>query len=94
MTATMTIKDAAQKAMLIQDASNLQAVLRTWAECQSVIRADTGYPYARHPVNILFMSKVSSLMQVDASSIGIIRNIEGDDLFGKAWDACEKTAKE
>jgi hypothetical protein len=94
MTNATSIKDAAQKAMLIQDASNLQAVLRTWAECQSVIRSDSSYPYARHPVNILFMSKVSSLMQVDASSIGIIRNIEGDDLFDKAWAACEKTVKE
>lgn len=95
-----TINDVARTALAIQDAVNLQAVLNTWAKVQSVVRADAErlrIDYRRHPVNIMFMSKVASLMVITADCIGGIYKggqVEGysDDLFVAAYGAVSDLA--
>lgn len=89
----MTIQEAMQKAVMIQDACNPQAVLRVWSEAQPAVRADTRYSYMRHPVNVLFMSKLASLMEVNVTCIGSISGIDDTDLFTQAYNACEEGSK-
>lgn len=86
----MNLKDAMKMAMQVQDACNLSGVLHSWAEAQSAVRSDTRWSFRRHPVNVLFASKVASLLEVNVTSIGSVTNVEDADLFRSAWDACER----
>lgn len=75
----------------IQDASNLSGVLVAWQKATHEIRLDAermGIRWETHPANILYLSKVTSLMRVDSNCIGAVNRGE-DDLFRTAWDwAC------
>jgi hypothetical protein len=74
----------------IQNASNLSGVLHAWAAMSRLVREDAermGTRYERHPVNVLLVSKVVSLMQVNVDSIGCVSNIENVDLFHEAYKA-------
>lgn len=90
----LTLKDAAVAAMQVQDACNLSGVLHSWAQCQTVLmnacHGNHSHDYRRHPVNVLFLSKVASLMQINADNIGCVTSIEDADLFQEAWEECGK----
>ena len=82
-----TIQEAARLAITIQDAVNLAAVVRTWADLQPVILADCDGQTRKvyeHPLQILMLSKVTSLMGVDANGIGSVSKMD-QDLFGPAY---------
>jgi hypothetical protein len=85
-----TITDLWIEADAIQNACNLSGVLHSWARAQILIR-DACKPserYETHPINVMFMSKVASLMRVDCDCIGGVSQ-GGKDL---AWDAFAKAA--
>jgi len=69
-----TLKDAARDAIAVQDASNLSGVLHSWAALQRPLMDLCGgnatEKYRRHPLNVLFMSKVASLMGVKTDPLG------------------------
>lgn len=69
-----TLKEAARDALAVQDASNLSGVLHSWAALQGRLMQLFGNfdadKYLRHPLNVLFMSKVASLMGVRTDAIG------------------------
>lgn len=81
----MTIQEAAAKVLEIQDASNITPVIRFWGEIQKVIFDDTdGSSESRrvHPLQIMMLSKVTSLMGAQCDGIGSVRIFvhEGDAL--------------
>lgn len=68
------IQQVAKDVDEIQNASNITAVIRAWGEMQSVIHAHAHevlhvHP-DRHPCNVAMLSKVTSLMRVNADCIG------------------------
>lgn len=82
-----------QDTLRIQDASNLSGVLHAWADMQAIVRADAfsrGIAYETHPVNILLLSKITSLMRVQSNSIGSVNRLKEDgeevDLFDSAYE--------
>ena|SRR3990167_6879392 len=87
------LRKAANDAINVQDACNLSGVLYTWARHQEVLRdvcKGNGSPeYFHHPVNIMFASKVASLMRVETDSLGGIRTDPDHDAFGPAYDWCK-----
>lgn len=99
---THTIHTLARLALDIQNAVNLQPILRAWSEAQPIIcehAMTTKVEARRHAVNILFMSKVASLMVVATDCIGGVYKggaIEGydSDLFVTAYSECEALARE
>lgn len=90
---------ACDDAIVVQNASNLSGVLASWTRHQSVIKDICGgnnVQYHQHPVNILFLSKVVSLMHVDVDCLGGIAGERGGkivDLFGKSLLYCEEQRK-
>ena len=91
-----TLADHAKLVLEIQDACNLQPILRAWSEAQPVIRA-TGHGiegeehHELHAINIMFLSKVLSLMVVNGDCLGGVEH-SGKDLFRSAYEACQKLA--
>ena len=70
---SIDIRKLQDDCLAIQDACNLSGVLLAWGRHQMLIRDHAramGIKYETHPANILFLSKVTSLMQVDADCIG------------------------
>jgi hypothetical protein len=69
-----TLKEAAQRAVQVQDACNLSGVLHSWAALQRPLMELCGGnatdKYRQHPLNVLFMSKVAALMGVRTDAIG------------------------
>ena len=99
-----TMREAAQAALDVQNAVNLSGVLHSWANAQQVLREACGGnasgDYLRHPVNVLFLSKVTSLMAVATDCIGGVYMsaktfIEGydEDLFLKAFTWCQENSR-
>lgn len=78
-----SVAEAASLALAVQDACNLSAVLATWARLRPSYNSPA--PAAAHPLDILFLSKVSSLMVADASAIGSV-GIDGADAFALAYE--------
>lgn len=93
------LKKAAQDARDVQNASNLSGILMAWHKAACAVNNEH-LPHGemlRHPINLLFMSKVASLMQVNTDCIGGIQipiNGEMKDAFSTAWNACEEIANE
>lgn len=81
---------AAETALLVQDACNLTAVLGTWARLRGSHYGNPP-PASAHPVDVLFLSKVASLMTLDASSIGGV-TLDGADVFAPAYEWCNAVA--
>lgn len=82
-----TIQEAARLALLIQDAVNLAAVIRAWGDMQPAILADCDGQTRKvyeHPLQILMLSKATSLMAVDANGIGAVTKMDQDQ-FGPAY---------
>jgi len=103
---TMTMKEAAQTALDVQNACNLQAVLAAWARCQPTIRDaqfspsgiehNVGGTARRHPVNVMFLAKVASMMVVATDCLGGVYEDatidSGKDLFREAYAECQRLA--
>lgn len=94
-----SIEELKKLCLDIQDASNLSGVLHTWADNQQLIRTHVeqvsgekpslGADYKLHPAQILFLSKVISLMRVDADCIGGVSIVSGGetiDFFKPAYE--------
>lgn len=82
----MTIKDAAQAAIDVQDACNLSGVLRMWREAMVPIfeAVDNTPGRNRHPISVCFAVKAASLAGVEPLDA---RDI---DIFGAAFHACQE----
>lgn len=66
-----TIKEIAILSIQLQDASNVQALVRTWAEWMPVIRShseEQRISFNEHPVNVMMASKMASLTGSDSMS--------------------------
>lgn len=88
-----TLQELAKICIDIQDACNLSGVLRTWADSQALIRevSGGGAAYVRHHANVLFLSKITSLMVVNADCIGGVSGGSiNPDLFRGAYDWAKK----
>ncbi len=75
----------------MQNASNLSGVLHSWAKHQEILKevcGGNGPDYHHHPVNVLFLSKVTSLMGINADCIGSVER-NGRDLYREASEWCE-----
>lgn len=84
----MTLKEAAQTAIYIQDAVNLHAILVAWNDIREKILRDILHKegtkaFNEHPINVMFASKVASLTQC-----------EDGPSCSKAYDACKKLAND
>lgn len=87
------LKHLAEISIEIQNACNLSGVLHTWADSQALIRDDAqgGKAYLRHHANVLFLSKVVSLMVVNADCLGgVSGGSSAPDLFRAAYDWAKK----
>ncbi len=86
-----TLQKAAETALLIQDAVNLTAILSAWREAR---RAAGSVPASSvHPLDVLFLSKVSSLMGADSSALGSV-TVDGADAFAVAYEWAETVARD
>jgi hypothetical protein len=95
------VKKAAKDAIEVQNACNLSGVLLAWHQAACALMAhhqsNSDPLFLRHPINILFMSKVSSLMGVNTDCIGGIKapqRGEMVDAFSQAYDACKELINE
>lgn len=90
------MKELARAALQVQDAVNLRGVLLAWHKAACEVG-----PNWRHPINILYMSKVASLMGVRTDPVGGVWVWEGapgeedyKDLFRPAYTwACDMTCE-
>jgi hypothetical protein len=83
---------AYKSALLIQDACNLSGVLKEWAKHTGALIEDaggTGESFRQHPVNVLFLSKVTSLMAVHCDSMGGVASYDERDLFRDAYTTAQ-----
>lgn len=90
-----SIAEVCKDALLIQDACNLQAIINTWGAMQSLVREDAtknGIIYQRHPVNVMMLSKIVSLMNVNADCLGGVED-GNKDMFVWAYDHVKQAAK-
>lgn len=90
---------AAQTALDIQNAVNLSGIVHAWAGCQGALSVFSTVERNRHPVNLLFVSKISSLLAVTTDPLGGVSRtavVEGatDDLYREAHEICERLARE
>jgi hypothetical protein len=95
-----TLRDAAQAALDVQNACNLSGILLSWGRAASIVRETIGNncraEYLRHAINVLFASKVSSLMVVATDCIGGVygeATVEGKDLFRAAYEECDRLSR-
>lgn len=87
--APLDLARAASTALTIQNACNLTPILAAWSRARSTAG---NYPAGSvHPLDVLFLSKVASLMGVDASSIGSV-TLDGSDAFRPAYEWCSNVA--
>jgi hypothetical protein len=90
---------AAQDALAVQDACNLSGVLLAWARHQAVLRevcgGNSSLEYRHHPVNVLFLSKVLSLLQLGGDPGGgvFFGNEVPRSAFGRAWEEVKQLAE-
>ncbi len=82
-----TLKDLAKSALNVQDACNLTGVVHSFSKILTELRAlepDKGTDYFnRHPISVLFSSKIASLTYSNSSAE-----------FSNAYNACELLAKD
>jgi hypothetical protein len=82
MSEKKTINEIAKLAVEIQDAVNLGALVRSWAEWQEEINADAkrrNIDRNQHPVNVIMADKLADLTH------------RGED-FSKAYNICADLA--
>jgi hypothetical protein len=95
----IALKRAASDAIAVQNACNISGILNAWARAQTAIRAATRSSEAMttHPVQLLFLSKITSLMGVNSDSIGSIsmrRDGLEVDVYIEADRECSRLAGE
>lgn len=95
----LALKRAASDALAVQNTCNLGAIIGAWSRAQTAIRAATRSSEAMgtHPVQLLFLSKITSLMAVRSDAIGSIsawRNGREVDLYIEADRECSRLAGE
>jgi len=85
-----TMRDLAQEALDVQDACNLSGVVHSWSRAITDLRAlledEKGFSTQKlntHPVNVLFASKVDSLVGYMSDST----------LFGHAYEWAKDQTK-
>lgn len=86
------LQNACADALAVQDASNLSGIILAWGRHQQAIKDACGgnnEAYHHHPVNLLFISKITSLMRVNADCIGGVRT-DLCDCYAEASKACEE----
>lgn len=82
----MTLKQAAQTALDVQNACNLSGVVFSFADCmRAVCETETGGTAARnrHPIAVLFANKIADLTGQFCDG----------DAFSAAYDACQTLAR-
>lgn len=72
------------KALDVQSACNLSGVLHSWAKAATVVQhvlcTNRGEDFNKHPINILYMSKIASLLGVNADCLGGVEGAKpGED---------------
>ena len=85
----MTLKDAAQNALDVQDACNLSGVAITFADVMRCLceHVQTGtYNRNNHPIAVLFTNKMANLAGQHAEG-------NGATAYGAAYDACQALAR-
>lgn len=95
----LALKRAASDAIAVQNACNISGILNAWARAQTAIRAATrsNEAMATHPVQLLFLSKITSLMGVRSDAIGSItvwRDGREVDAYIEADRECSRLAGE
>ena len=95
----IALKRAASDAIAVQNACNISGILAAWSRAQTAIRAATrsSEAMAAHPIQLLFLSKITSLMGVGSDSIGSISVWRGDrevDVYIEADRECSRLAGE
>lgn len=84
----MTIQEAAQTALQVQDACNLSGVLLAWAEdVRDAVNAACPMGTAQrntHPVNVLFANKCADMTG---------QFCDDGAPYAAAYDACEQLAR-
>jgi len=96
----MTLKEAARAALDAQNACNLAGVIGAWKGAQHALimsmSSNASGGFRRHPIQILFLSKIVSLMVVNADCIGGVYaggSVDGgNDLFREAHGWCQDVA--
>jgi hypothetical protein len=82
----MTIQEAAQTALDVQDACNLSGVIGAWERTRDAVNAACTMGTAQrnaHPVNVLFANKCACLTGQFCDG----------DAYGPAYDACQALAQ-
>jgi hypothetical protein len=79
---TMTLQEAAQAAIDVQDACNLSGVLRMWNQAMGAVveAVDSTGARNRHAIAVCFASKAADLA-------GLATDLDG---FGEAFHACQE----
>lgn len=83
----------AKKVVDIQDACNLTAVLGAWHEAARFLARHEGNAspaFRIHPVMVMYLSKVTSLMELSTDGIGGVSIGHDEDAFRLAYDWCKK----
>lgn len=81
------LKHAYQNAVKVQDACNLSGVLNAWSRHQYILRKEcpSDEDLRKHPVNVLFYSKVGSLLGITHDDVAA---------YGSAYDRIQERLKE
>ena len=85
------LRKAAETALSIQDACNLTAVIGSWSRLRSAYGNPP--PASAHPIDVLFLSKIASLVTLSADSIGSV-SLDGADVFAPAYEWCKAVAND
>jgi hypothetical protein len=82
----MTLQQAAQTALDVQDACNLSGVLGAWEQTRDAVNAACDGTDARnhHPVNVLFANKLADLTGQFCDDVAP---------YSRAYDACTRLAR-
>jgi hypothetical protein len=82
----MTLKQAAQTALDVQNACNLSGVLRTWGETRDAVNAACAGTRERngHPVNVLFANKCADMTG---------QFCDDAEPYSRAYEACQAIAR-
>lgn len=85
----MTLQEAAQEAIVVQDACNLSGVVHSFSRILTEVlwpearKQEKGTDWVnRHPISIMFSSKIASLT-----------HSETDSEFSYAYDRCKQMAE-
>ena len=101
MDTEMTTQEIARELLAIQDASNLRGVLRAWHKmlCSTYSGKLEDEGPARFAVNVLMLSKVASLLRLEADAVGSVKSWDAEeqedtDAFGPAYQWARLHAQE